>query len=105
MIAIMCMVRLIFSCTCSHAPDSIIVDNNVSCDTDRYCTRSILSEHRQFLLQLYMTLSILYSSVPQDGITALIDAVWAGHTETVSVLVEAGNGADVNLQENVSKPN
>ena len=30
-------------------------------------------------------------------------AVWEGDTETVSVLVEAG--ADVNLQENVSKPN
>ena len=30
-------------------------------------------------------------------------AVLEGYTETVSVLVEAG--ADVNLQENVSKPN
>ena len=48
-------------------------------------------------------MSILYSSVPQDGGTALIDAVREGYTETVGVLVEAG--ADVNLQENVSKPN
>ena len=43
------------------------------------------------------------SSVPQDGLTALILAVKEGHTETVKAILAAG--ADVNLQEEVNKCN
>ena len=61
---------------------------------------SVLSEH--ITISGVLLYTSLYSAVPQYGRTALIRAAQDGHTETVSVLVEAG--ADVNLQEKVREP-
>ena len=61
---------------------------------------SVLSE--QITISGVILYTSLYSDVPQDGQTALIRAAQNGHTETVSVLLEAG--ADVNLQEKVREP-
>ena len=61
---------------------------------------SVLSEH--ITISGVLLYTSLYSAVPQDGETALIRAARKGHTETVSVLVEAE--ADVNLQEKVREP-
>ena len=81
-------------------PDSITVENNATCDTDRLQIINSVRAHHNIIMYAHPFWVTLFC---QYGQTTLIRAARWGHAEAVSALVEAG--ADMNLQDKVSEPN